>query len=1258
MPFVSEAQRRYFYANRGKLESQGVDVDEWEAATGDKKLPERAPKAKKKKKAGLLPESATSTYRTAHFLTSSEPGTLLHQASKAILGQIGHPPQDSLTKVSSVLDGWDDESPDWTALAKMAVAARRKAHLLPPRLAKQAISREIVKKSQKEAKYDENMVCGDCGRQTSWAPFVDEEYLHPHCMCCGWTDRDRDGQVKTAAMSAEAEISFPSEEIPDLQARLDAQQPIYTTRVDAEKDRYSPQQLLSSVLGPLRVSDVTPGEGIASHPFQDELTGGQKAQIGDLPYSLVKLLRENPQEGEKRAVIEKQPEPSPMVPILLEKAAKRRLGGLVTKLRGGGVSSATRSKPTPRTATAPTRRAAPTSAKGVPKPGTGTPTTHRPRQPSAQQKAVAEGPKREATSGRIRDQIRAAKEWASGKAQTAGTKYRQATGAPEDAGLLSATMGHVTRTGAEPFWRGQSMWQRAKNVANTFFRPAYPFLDRPKLPAGQEPTKRVLDKTRQAAGTAARVAPPVALAASPIIGGAVGYSQVPKNVAWQVMKAERPDLIDEWRQAQWKFDKNPTPENEAAYRTAEAALDEYHNEATERVKPGFWSTMAGSYFGEKENPINEAMREYTHRMAYQGIGEGFRGEAGTALPGTEPLHAIRKWWRSTPVQVAAYPVERAIGHSMSKETEQEILDDIYKKYTPQILENPELARQSPLYDYYQQLVGSPEEAAKRMGGGTLAKRMDTRVTGLDTRRDLFDAKGNVIGSTTARDQTPAQWAGQQTLDALRRQGVSKDQALATGRKVRDTLVDPELYGTQLAQTEALAKAIHDPLSAIKEHPDIVKDIQEVTKRMGEADVGPSALAVTPESRRDLRGTELSKAMAKKRQATRILQDVVANRLSAKAEEHAEQAGTPEAEAVATLARQLGSGLGEYQRETELAEHRRTEGDRRMGQMHGDYEIGWDVPVGTPGWDVTGYAKPGEVVMGRTVQEGENVKIPMRIKRDPNMMQRVEQAAKSRLASKETQQALETLGLKARDVAKPALAELAAKQPDMPTTPTDPFAVVKQPENIVPAVAGLGGLAWAGSKMRGQEVPMLPTTEDIQAKVTGLPTESVQALTTAARTGKFDTNAKLHAAILGVRGLTEMGYDPNVATKMVWDANAEVSKRKDQLVKSVIGKALGMKPPKEKKEWSWKNFLPKMPAEFEEAPETEVAATEPEPKPEPTPTPEPEPAVGDFWSHAPLLAGGGLGLGAGGGYLLYQYLQEQKRKEEEEKAREEAEALLA
>lgn len=49
MPFKSEAQRRYFEANRAKLEKQGVDVKEWEQSSKGLKLPERVSKPKSSK---------------------------------------------------------------------------------------------------------------------------------------------------------------------------------------------------------------------------------------------------------------------------------------------------------------------------------------------------------------------------------------------------------------------------------------------------------------------------------------------------------------------------------------------------------------------------------------------------------------------------------------------------------------------------------------------------------------------------------------------------------------------------------------------------------------------------------------------------------------------------------------------------------------------------------------------------------------------------------------------------------------------------------------------------------------------------------------------------------------------------------------------------------------------------------------------------------------------------------------------------------
>jgi len=53
MPFKSEAQQAYFNANKAKLEAQGVNVDEWNAASEGMKLPKRTgnPKVKAKRNA-------------------------------------------------------------------------------------------------------------------------------------------------------------------------------------------------------------------------------------------------------------------------------------------------------------------------------------------------------------------------------------------------------------------------------------------------------------------------------------------------------------------------------------------------------------------------------------------------------------------------------------------------------------------------------------------------------------------------------------------------------------------------------------------------------------------------------------------------------------------------------------------------------------------------------------------------------------------------------------------------------------------------------------------------------------------------------------------------------------------------------------------------------------------------------------------------------------------------------------------------------
>lgn len=44
MPYKSDAQRKFFHANKKKLEAQGVSVKEWDNASRGKKLPKKVKK--------------------------------------------------------------------------------------------------------------------------------------------------------------------------------------------------------------------------------------------------------------------------------------------------------------------------------------------------------------------------------------------------------------------------------------------------------------------------------------------------------------------------------------------------------------------------------------------------------------------------------------------------------------------------------------------------------------------------------------------------------------------------------------------------------------------------------------------------------------------------------------------------------------------------------------------------------------------------------------------------------------------------------------------------------------------------------------------------------------------------------------------------------------------------------------------------------------------------------------------------------------
>ena len=61
MPFKSKAQRRKFYAMAKRGEISKEEVEEWERATGNRKLPERV--NSKKKKSALEKKKIVRKYK-------------------------------------------------------------------------------------------------------------------------------------------------------------------------------------------------------------------------------------------------------------------------------------------------------------------------------------------------------------------------------------------------------------------------------------------------------------------------------------------------------------------------------------------------------------------------------------------------------------------------------------------------------------------------------------------------------------------------------------------------------------------------------------------------------------------------------------------------------------------------------------------------------------------------------------------------------------------------------------------------------------------------------------------------------------------------------------------------------------------------------------------------------------------------------------------------------------------------------------------
>lgn len=86
MPYKSDAQRRYFNANRAQLEAQGVDVDEWNDSSRGKKLPDRA----KKKKTEKTAREAVIIKGNPKFVAGNKDAAAFYRVLQKYLEQKGY----------------------------------------------------------------------------------------------------------------------------------------------------------------------------------------------------------------------------------------------------------------------------------------------------------------------------------------------------------------------------------------------------------------------------------------------------------------------------------------------------------------------------------------------------------------------------------------------------------------------------------------------------------------------------------------------------------------------------------------------------------------------------------------------------------------------------------------------------------------------------------------------------------------------------------------------------------------------------------------------------------------------------------------------------------------------------------------------------------------------------------------------------------------------------------------------------------------
>jgi len=99
-------------------------------------------------------------------------------------------------------------------------------------------------------------------------------------------------------ISENEKIDFPKQEQKELRDRINSGDPIYTTRISKEYNKYKPEMILEAPWNQLlRVVSVKKVNNIKEHPFINELTASQKKELSGNKMDIIKLEPCNKDKG-------------------------------------------------------------------------------------------------------------------------------------------------------------------------------------------------------------------------------------------------------------------------------------------------------------------------------------------------------------------------------------------------------------------------------------------------------------------------------------------------------------------------------------------------------------------------------------------------------------------------------------------------------------------------------------------------------------------------------------------------------------------------------------------------------------------------------------------------------------------------------------------------------------------------------------------------------------------------------------------------